>query len=276
MISRHQSVSRTWPDGTLSVPGFEVTSGVHEPASVLNRHTHELPSICCVKYGSFTEYYPGKAVGCDARTLKITPAGEPHWNRFDSVSTYGLRIDVDAGRFADVPEIARMLDERLFMAAAAFELLTRQLVVELLRGDAISRVAAEGLLLELIAKMASLAGETGRPRWLRQADDILHERAADPPTVAALAQQVGVPATRLARSFRSEFGCTVAQRVRQLRLDSAALELVTSVEPIARVATRAGFYDQSHFSNAFRRHFGITPASYREQRGVIRRESHLA
>jgi AraC family transcriptional regulator len=276
MITRHETVSRNWPSGTLNVPGFDVISGVHEPASVLDRHTHELPSICCVKYGSFTEYYPGKAVDCDARTLKITPAGEPHWNRFDGVSTYGLRIDVDAQRFADVPEIARMLHGRLFMAAAAFEMLTRQLVVELLRGDAVSRIAAEGLLLELLAKMASVTGETGRPRWLTEADDILHEHAANPPSMAVLAQLVGVSPTRLARSFRSEFGCTVAQRVRQLRLDSAALELVTSVEPIARVATRAGFYDQSHFSNAFRRHFGITPAAYREQRGVIRRGPRLA
>jgi AraC family transcriptional regulator len=263
-----QLPASSWPVTTLSVPGFDVLSGVHEPASVLGRHTHDLPTICCVRYGRFTEYYPGKAVDCDAGTVKITPAGEPHWNRFARVPTFGLRIDVDATRFDGVPEVSRMLDERLFFSAGVFDLVTRQLVLELARGDPLARIAAEGLLLELLARMGRVweTRTPSRPPWLGRADEIIHQTFGDPPSVAHIAALVGVPATRLARVYRSEFGCTIAQRFRQLRLESAARELSATHLPISRIALNAGFYDQSHFSNAFRRHFGVTPAAYRKNR----------
>jgi AraC family transcriptional regulator len=259
------------PVARLRVPGFDVLSGVHEPASVLERHSHDVPTICCVRSGRFTEYYPGKAVDCDPRTLKITPAGEPHWNRFAGVTTFGIRIDVDATRFDGVPEIGRMLDERLFFAAGAFTMLTQQLTVELSRSDPLGAIAAEGLLLELLARMASVRDARATvPRWLRHADDIVHERVMDPLSVAALATLVGVPATRLARAYRQEYGCTIAQKTRQLRLELAARELTAADANIAQLAVELGYYDQSHFTNAFRRHFGVSPGAYRERNGAYR------
>jgi AraC family transcriptional regulator len=151
------TLSDRWPSGMLVVPGFEVFAGVHPPASVLSRHTHDTPTICSVQHGSFTEFYPGKAVACADGTLKVTPAGEPHWNRFDGVTTYGMRIDVDPDRFAAQTSVLRLLDERVFLAAGALASLTRQIVAEMKRADAISAVAAEGLLLELVARMARMA-----------------------------------------------------------------------------------------------------------------------
>ncbi|MGH7559893.1 MAG: helix-turn-helix domain-containing protein [Gemmatimonadales bacterium] len=34
-------------------------------------------------------------------------------------------------------------------------------------------------------------------------------------------------------------------------------------EPLSEIALRAGFYDQSHFTNVFHRTLGVTPAAYR-------------
>lgn len=51
--------------------------------------------------------------------------------------------------------------------------------------------------------------------------------------------------------------------VRGLRLEWAARELVQSEAPLARVASGAGFADQSHFTRFFKRQFGITPNAYR-------------
>jgi AraC family transcriptional regulator len=256
-----------WPTGTLSVPGFEVYAGVHPAASVLERHTHDAPTICAVQHGSFTEFYPGKAVACADGTLKVTPAGEPHWNRFDRVTTYGMRIDVDPGRFAAQSAVKRMLDERVFLAAGALASLTRQLVAELKRADAVSPVAAEGLLLELVAQMARCADpRDARPvGWLAQAEEIIHDMYRTPLTVAGIAAQVGVHGSTLARAYRREFGCTVAQKIRTLRLEHAARRLSTGDAALSGIALDAGFYDQSHFTNAFRRHFGVTPAEHRRR-----------
>jgi AraC-like DNA-binding protein len=36
--------------------------------------------------------------------------------------------------------------------------------------------------------------------------------------------------------------------------------------PISEIALEAGFYDQSHFTNVFRRFLGTTPQRYRAQK----------
>jgi AraC-like DNA-binding protein len=43
----------------------------------------------------------------------------------------------------------------------------------------------------------------------------------------------------------------------------AARELAETAEPLSEIALRAGFYDQSHFTNVFRRTLGVTPSAYR-------------
>jgi AraC family transcriptional regulator len=267
---QHAQQQTTGSSISMRVPGFEVLGGVHAATSVLARHTHETPTICSVQYGRFTEYYPGKAFDCDARTLKITPAGEPHWNRFAAVDTFGLRIDVDRGTFGELPAIAGMLDERVFFEADAFALLTAQLVRELSRPDDLSPLAIEGLLLELLAQMARLkADRTPRvPRYVRAAHDLVAAQFRTRVTVEGIARTVGVPAPQLARAFRREYTCTIAQKIRQLRVEYAASALAATDAPLAEIALRAGFYDQSHFSNAFRRHFGVTPSTYRNRRSV--------
>lgn len=252
---------------TRTVPGFSVVVGVHAPASVLERHTHEQATICAVQRGSFTEYYPGRAVACDARTLKLTPAGEPHWNRFDAVATRGLRIDVDTAQFQSDTSVRRLLDERVFVRAEAFAPLMRGITREIAQWDEYSSISLESLLLELLARLgrgARLRGDHP-PAWLARADEMVRSLYRERLTVAGLAAEVGVEPTTLARGFRRIHGCTVGQRIRQLRLDYAARELLASRAPIASIAVRAGFYDQSHFSNAFRSRFGTTPAAYRRQ-----------
>jgi len=40
---------------------------------------------------------------------------------------------------------------------------------------------------------------------------------------------------------------------------------------LAEAALQAGFFDQSHLSNAFRRHFGVSPRAYRRSVRTERR-----
>jgi AraC-like DNA-binding protein len=55
----------------------------------------------------------------------------------------------------------------------------------------------------------------------------------------------------------------VGEYIRRLRLDYAMQELAQSAKAIAEVALEVGFYDQSHFTHAFKLHTGMTPAQFR-------------
>jgi len=66
---------------------------------------------------------------------------------------------------------------------------------------------------------------------------------------------------------------TVRDRIhaqRRLRIEWAAHALLREDAPVADVALRAGFADQSHFTRFFRRLMGVTPHAYRQERRTPR------
>ncbi len=250
----------------MSVPGFSLYRGMHPQGTELPKHMHQDPTLCYVLRGRFTEYVGGRAVDCLSDSLKVTPAGETHWNRFDASETHGLRIDVDRERFADSREIHRLLNERIHVSGAHAGGIVNRLLSEFDSGDDTAAIAVEGLLLELLATLArevAPASSAVVSRWLREADEMIRELYPSSIALSAVARAVGVAPATLARSYRSAFRITVGERIRKLRLERAVRDLLESDDSLSLIALRAGFYDQSHFTNLFRRRFGVTPAQYR-------------
>ena len=91
-------------------------------------------------------------------------------------------------------------------------------------------------------------------------------RPSEAPRLATVADAVGVHPAHLARTFRRRLGVTPGEYLRRLRLERAIALLASSDEPIADVAVGAGFYDQSHLTNALRNVTGLTPAELRRAR----------
>lgn len=269
-VNRQPRAGRVRQSRVVRLPGFVFNLGVHPAGSVLPEHVHDDPTICYVLRGRFTEHSRGDTKDCESETLKVTPAGEPHWNRFDNADTRGLRIDVDRGRFAASPSIFRVLDERLYSKGGTSGELARRLVYELSSDDDAGLIAAEGLALELLAELSrepEPRATSRPPHWLFVADELIHEAYARRFAIGDIAQAVGVHPATLARGYRKAFGCTVGERIRRLRVDHAARALLETTEPLSEVALEAGFYDQSHFTNLFRRYIGVTPAEYRARIG---------
>ncbi|HEY0098454.1 MAG TPA: helix-turn-helix transcriptional regulator, partial [Pyrinomonadaceae bacterium] len=90
-----------------------------------------------------------------------------------------------------------------------------------------------------------------------------HATFAEQVTLAGVAGAVGVHPVYLAARFRKHYQCTVGEYVRRLRVEVACREVVRTDRALSEIAPSVGFYDQSHFTNVFRRHTGMTPAQYR-------------
>lgn len=56
------------------------------------------------------------------------------------------------------------------------------------------------------------------------------------------------------------------EQIRQCRVDLACEMLLHSEDPLAIIAVRCGFCDQSYFTRVFRDVKGLTPGQFREQR----------
>lgn len=85
-------------------------------------------------------------------------------------------------------------------------------------------------------------------------------------TVGQLARLADLSASQLQREFRRLFGITPGEYLLQTRLLMARRRLEATTDPIGRIARDCGFYDQSHFTRAFRRHAGMPPLAYRLRR----------
>jgi PAS domain S-box-containing protein len=90
---------------------------------------------------------------------------------------------------------------------------------------------------------------------------------ARPLTMAELAAKLGLSVSQFGRQFKKRFGTTPLRYLIEVRITAACELLTTGDLSIERIALATGFYDQSHFTNQFRRLKAMTPSRYREDFG---------
>lgn len=100
-------------------------------------------------------------------------------------------------------------------------------------------------------------------RYVGRAILKLHADPAYPWTVEELARQVGLSRSALAQRFTALLGQPPMQYLAQWRLHAAARELREGSKTLAQIAGAAGYESEPAFSRAFKRTFGLPPASWR-------------
>ncbi|GCE37386.1 transcriptional regulator, AraC family [Rhodococcus wratislaviensis] len=88
-------------------------------------------------------------------------------------------------------------------------------------------------------------------------------------TTAEIGVELGMSLRYIHKLF-SLAGATPRTWLYQLRLDRAREQLLDTDSTVAEISDRVGFRDVSHFSRAFRKRFGASPAHFREQYGSSR------
>lgn len=71
--------------------------------------------------------------------------------------------------------------------------------------------------------------------------------------------------TNLHRKIKSITGFPPSELIRSIRLRKAARLILYKVDTVSQIALMVGFDDYSHFSKAFKKHFGVSPSSYEEK-----------
>jgi AraC-like DNA-binding protein len=116
-------------------------------------------------------------------------------------------------------------------------------------------------------RSATVAGRRRNPvRWRVLADAVKQEIGAGPAAphrIKDLAAQLDASPFHLARVFRAETGLSIHQYLLRLRMAAALARLGDDSISISRLALDLGFSSHSHFTVAFQRLFGASPASVR-------------
>jgi AraC family transcriptional regulator len=240
-------------DEEFCAGAFAMVGTEHAPHLSLRRHDHELATIVVVREGEFDETVGARIFHCVPGAVLIKPAGAHHSNAYGATGSTAV--------LAAVPNAYAIRDVICFRNPSA----VRRLSFEFRHRDAASAAVCEGILLELIDRDSAEPARLHRqvPQWLLNVEELL--RCDAPIAIATLATAVGRDPIHLAREFRRHFGMSPGHYARSARIERSCALLRGTDEPIAAIALSTGFYDQSHFTNAFRRIVRLTPAEYRRR-----------
>ena len=130
--------------------------------------------------------------------------------------------------------------------------------------DASARLCAAFLAQTGVAAGADFGAAAGLDfaridRWLRA-------HLAEPLRIADLAAHCGFGMRRFHQLFIEAFGETPHRYLQRLRLDTALTLLADPRASLTDIALEVGFGDQSAFTHAFTRRFGLAPGQWRALR----------
>ncbi len=110
--------------------------------------------------------------------------------------------------------------------------------------------------------------EESVPAWhgrIREVTAWIARNPGERITVEGLARRARMTPRQLRSAFRGILGTSVTAFVRLQRLAAARRLLETTDDTVSDIAQACGFYDHSHFANAFRRAYGRSPGAWRAE-----------
>lgn len=119
-------------------------------------------------------------------------------------------------------------------------------------------------VFQLVASVLSVQPPARPPRDRIEAlKAALSRRIEASASLEEVSADAGVSPFHACRIFKEACGMTMHQYLTQLRLRSAAICLADNRESLTSIALRHGFSSHAHFSDVFRRRFGVTPSTFR-------------
>lgn len=101
------------------------------------------------------------------------------------------------------------------------------------------------------------------PAALRRTIELIHANLAEDLSIEELARAANLSAFHFARLFKQTLGSTPHQYVLQNRIERAKRLIIGSPRlNLTDIGLSVGFFDQAHFTKAFKRVVGTTPKSF--------------
>ena len=99
-------------------------------------------------------------------------------------------------------------------------------------------------------------------RRIRQAKEIIIAQMAEPPSLPALAKEIGLPLKKLKEGFKQIYGDSVYSFLFDYKMEHARRLLETGQNNVNEVGLKIGYSTASHFIAAFKKKYGTTPKKY--------------
>ncbi|BDD05243.1 helix-turn-helix transcriptional regulator [Aureibacter tunicatorum] len=234
------------------------TEYVHEK---VEWHYHENPYFTYLIEGSVFEankkqeyvLKPGSLLfhNCQEAHYNIKPPGYTRGFHIELNSSWFNMKDIDFNRFEGCIQL-----ENPFIKG-----LMNKIFLESKINDTFSQLSVDALIVAIFDAFKYSGSELmsiKNPSWLKKLNELLIEGHVEM-SLTMLSEELQIHPVHLSREFSKYFGSTFGQYARQMKLNKAILLINTGKFSMTEVCYMCGFYDQSHFTNAFRNFYGHTP-----------------
>lgn len=265
----------------VSVLDYRCRSGVHPPGP---EEQNERPSIVFVRRGVFSRSVRGERLVADANHVLFFNAYEPYRIEHpvqggDDCTIFALPDSIARGLVArHAPRRAEQkggpFGFRQALSAAAAMRAHYALLARARAGHRLEFEDGLAVLLDGVVRGACAddrapredAAARRRHRDLAEAAKTeIHRDLVQPPSLTVLAERLDCSPFHLSRVFPQVAGLSLRAYVGRLRSRAAAERLAAgaSGRDLTGLALSLGYADHSHFTNAFRREWGVTPSAFR-------------
>lgn len=284
----HMDVKMSFGELTLNI--LYVRFGYFYSSMQEHAHSNKSYELHFIPQGQGTLVVNGERYPITANTLFMTGPGVAHeqiTNPEDPMAEYCICFEViggidgiakkimkeqDLAHMADIvvqtpfwigqdtqlmlPLFKQLANETSQQLIGYYSMVTgiiKQLIIKLVRNYTSNRLSLHPVQLKTL--------DDNRPVIIE--NSFLGEYATI--TLQSLAEKLGLSVRQTERTLKSHYGVSFTQKRQQARMCAAAYYLTTTPMSVSAVAEQTGFATLEHFSQTFKKHYGITPSEFRRR-----------
>jgi AraC-like DNA-binding protein len=224
-------------------------------------HYHETFCVSLIEQGVFLE----NTLMAPQGTMMLTNPDEVHNNTVFANLAYGITT------FYISPDVFRKQGELItFPEKVVYDPVIFNQLQEVVRlHSSREGIGTVGMLTQTISNLACRHGVIGQVEPIRLPTELseiqyqMQMQFSQKLLINDMAKQLKMSRFQFIRWFRRYAGITPYDYLLLYRVEQGK-QMLAAGKPPVQAALDVGFYDQSHFANAFKRYVGVTPGIYQE------------
>lgn len=272
MRKTEKMIDRIYAEGEVKKAGYVMPS----------HHCHPYFELFYIESGACRFFIENNMHDMQSGDFMLIPPQVFHYTRY---SFGDCRRNIVFFRETDVWESVKQLlpqqtdffsEVRIFQVPEAHREQIAALLLRMVKEEKIDDVRSSLMLQTLLQELFLLCSRACRfpqdmpvnihttDRQIVQAAQFISSHYMESITMADIAAAAGYSPNYLSRKFREAAGIGVHEYLVFIRLQHAALELITTDDSVTEIALRCGFSDSNYFKDAFKKRYGATPRAYRK------------
>lgn len=227
-------------------------------------HYHENPYFTYLLQGKLFEANKKESYYLEPGSLLFHNWQDAHHNIKPSEYTRGFHIELSNEWYHNYNISSFDFEGSSNLKNPLIKQHLNKIILETKISDDFTEISIELLILNIFDKMKNDSNQYAKkkPKWIDKINAIMHEEIEICSSLSNLATYLNIHPVHLSREFPNYFKTSFGDYLRTLKVNKAIPLIINGKDSMTEIAYMCDFCDQSHFTNSFKRIYGITPLGF--------------